>query len=270
VTSDLWREVEATRVPRGCLTFWWLYQAGVLVKSPGGTVVGIDLYLSDAAFRSYRQRRAVPALLDPGQAALDALLASHSHEDHLDPDSVPAFMSHDRLRFLGPPMAVAKVMASPGASPERCSALARGDKAQVGDLSVTAVKARHEFAPEPTPDAVGYLIEHEGVRLYHSGDTLYDSEIVTDTPGTTVSLIAINGTAGNMNAHEAALLAWLQEARLAIPFHYGLWPDEGYGPGATIDPQLFVETYRRLNPGGRTLVLQPGLPVVVDASGLVL
>jgi len=28
-----------------------------------------------------------------------------------------------------------------------------------------------------------------------------------------------------MNVHEAAMLAWLQGARLAVPFHYGLWRD---------------------------------------------
>ena len=36
----------------------------------------------------------------------DALLATHSHADHLDPDSITAFLSHEQTRFVGPPMAV--------------------------------------------------------------------------------------------------------------------------------------------------------------------
>ncbi len=132
-----------------------------------------------------------------------------------------------------------------------------------------AVHARHIFAPEPTPDAVGYLVEHDGVRIYHSGDTDYDKEIIVDTMGTSASLIAINGTAGNMNAHEAAMLAWHQKTRLAVPFHYGLWSDAGYGHGATLDPAMFVDTYRRLAPEGRSLVLTAGREVVIGPDGLV-
>jgi L-ascorbate metabolism protein UlaG (beta-lactamase superfamily) len=78
----------------------------------------------------------------------------------------------------------------------------------------------------------------------------------------------MNGTAGNMNAHEAAMLAWLQGSKLAVPFHYGLWRDADYGEGATLDPGLFVGTYRKLNPGGRALVLEPANAVVLNSDGL--
>ena len=137
-----------------------------------------------------------------------------------------------------------------------------------GDLTVRTVHARHFFGLEPTPDAVGFVLQAGDVSVYHSGDTEYDSEIIADTRGVTASFISINGTTGNMNAHEAAMLAWLQGSRLAVPFHYGLWRDEDYGEGATLDPQLFVGTYNRLNPGGRTLVLEPAAAVVVDRGGL--
>jgi L-ascorbate metabolism protein UlaG (beta-lactamase superfamily) len=212
-------------------------------------LVCIDPYLSDAAFRSYQQARTVPALIDPAGAALDALVASHSHEDHLDPDSITGFMSHERTRFIGPPLAVAKVL-SKGVAAERTTPVRRGTVVEVGD-------------------AVGYVVEHDGVSVYHSGDTQYDNEIVADTMRTSASLIAINGTAGNMNAYEAAMLAWQQKTGLAVPFHYGLWRDEGYGEGATIDPAIFVETYHRLDPQGPTFVLTAGQEVVIGAGGLV-
>jgi L-ascorbate metabolism protein UlaG (beta-lactamase superfamily) len=200
-------------------------------------------------------------------AALDALVVTHSHADHLDPDSVAGFMSHPGTRFVGPPLAAEKVVRA-GVEPSRTVAVRRGSFVEVGDITLRAVHARHYVASEPTPDAVGYLVEHDGVRVYHSGDTEYDSDIVADTMRTSASLIAINGTGGNMNAHEAAMLAWRQQTRLATPIHYGLWPDEGYGDGATLDPQLFVDTYHRLNPEGRTLVLTAGKEVVVGTNGL--
>jgi L-ascorbate 6-phosphate lactonase len=267
-TTQLWDDILGTVVAPGTVSLWWLYQSGLVVKSPGGTLVCIDPYLSDAVLRSYQQARTVPALIDPAVAALDALVASHAHEDHLDPDSISGFMSHERARFIGPPLAVAKVV-SKGVAAERTTPVRRGDIVEVGDLRVRAVYARHPFEPEPAPDAVGYVVEHDGVSVYHSGDTQYDNEIVVDTMRTSASLIAINGTAGNMNAHEAAMLAWQQKTHLAVPFHYGLWSDEGYGEGATLDPAIFVETYHRLDPQGRTFVLTAGKEVVIGVGGLV-
>ncbi|MDA8311253.1 MAG: MBL fold metallo-hydrolase [Actinomycetota bacterium] len=262
----LWSEIDRYEVSRGTLVLWWLYQAGIVVKSPGGTIVAVDPYVSDAVRRSYHLPRNAPALLDPAEVELDALLATHSHEDHLDPDSIGGFMGHGRTRFIGPPMAVDKVLAA-GFGPDRVVAVARGDRVEVGDLSIRTVFARHEFGAEPTPDAVGFVLEHAGVSVYHSGDTEYDSRIVEDTTGVSLSLVPINGTTGNMNVHEAAMLAFRQGARTAVPFHYGLWRDSDYGVGATLDPTVFVDTYRRLKADADALVLNAGAPVVITSSG---
>ena len=265
--SELWEEIRQAAVRPGTVALWWLYQAGLVLKTPGATIVAVDPYLSNAVLRSYQLPRNVPAPLDPLETRVNALLATHSHEDHLDPDSIGAFLSHPATRFIGPPMAVEKVAAA-GVAPECVTAVSRGDVVEVGDLTVRPVPARHLFGLEPTPDAVGYVLSADGVRVYHSGDTEYDSEIIPGTRGVTASFICINGTTGNMNAHEAAMLAWLQGARVAVPFHYGLWQDKDYGEGATLDPQLFVSTYGRLNPAGRTLVLEPATAVVLDSNGV--
>ena len=188
-------------------------------------------------------------------------------EQDAEQDADPAASVDQRTLFIGPPMAADKVLAA-GVPAERSTAVRRGDIVQIRDLTVRAVAARHVFAPEPTPGAVGYVLECGGVSVHHSGDIEYDSEIVSDTRDVSASLICINGTAGNMNAHEAALLAWQQRTRLAIPFHYGLWQDADYGAGATLDPGLFVNTYHRLDPAGATLVLEPAAPVVVRHEGL--
>jgi L-ascorbate 6-phosphate lactonase len=202
------------------------------------------------------------------EVQVGALLATHSHADHLDPGSINAFLDHKSTRFVGPPMAVENVLAA-GIDRARTTSVSRGDVVEIGDLTVRVVHARHLFGLEPTPDAVGYVLEADGVTIYHSGDTEYDSDIISDTRGVTASLISINGTTGNMNAHEAAMLAWLQGAKLAVPFHYGLWRDVDYGEGATLDPELFVNTYHRLDPEGRTHVLSPATAVVLDRNGLV-
>jgi L-ascorbate 6-phosphate lactonase len=266
--TELWQEIDRKQVRPGTVVLWWLYQAGMAIKTSGGTTVLVDPYLSDAVLRSYKLPRNVAPPLDPEEADVAGLLATHSHADHLDPDSVSPLMSHASTQFVGPPMAVDIVLAA-GVGPSRATAISRGDVVRIGDLTVRAVHARHMFGLEPTPDAVGYVLEADGVSLYHSGDTEYDSEIIADTRDVTASFISINGTTGNMNAHEAAMLAWLQGSRLAVPFHYGLWRDQDYGEGATLDPSLFVGTYQRLHPTGRTLVLEAGTAVVLDHDGLV-
>lgn len=266
--SELWQEIAEYEVPPGTAVIWWLYQAGIVVKSPGGTVLAIDPYLSDALVELYNVPRSVPAPLDPAGVELDAVLASHSHPDHLDPGSIAGFASCAATRFIGPPM-VADAVVAAGVERERTVALRRGDVTRVGDVSIRAVCARHLFAALPTPDAIGFVLEVAGASIYHSGDTEYDSEIVADVDQPSAAFIVMNGTGGNMNAHEAALLAWRLGAELAIPFHYGLWYDEGYGPGATLDPGTFVDTYARLAPGARALVLEPARAIVIGAEGLV-
>jgi len=266
-STELWQEIHHVPVRPGTVALWWLYQAGIVLKTPGGKIVVVDPYLSDAVLRSYKLPRNVPSPLDPAEVEADALLATHSHADHLDPDSITPFLRHGQTQFVGPPAAVELVLAE-GVEQQRTTPVGRGDVLEIGDLTVRAVHARHMFGLEPTPDAVGFVLEVDGVSVYHSGDTEYDSDIIADTRGVTASFISINGTTGNMNAHEAAMLAWLQGARLAVPFHYGLWRDSDYGEGATLDPGLFVGTYHKLNPEGRTLVLEPATAVVLDRDGL--
>jgi L-ascorbate 6-phosphate lactonase len=265
--SALWAEIAATTVRPHTVTLWWLYQAGLALKTPGGRVVLVDPYLSNAVERSYGIPRGVPAPLDARDVDADVILASHSHEDHLDPDSIEPFFSHARTTFIGPPLAVAKVVTT-GVDPSRCTSVQRGDRVAVGDLSIRAVRANHVFAPEPVPDAVGYVFEAGGVSVYHSGDTEDDAGIEADTKGVTVSLVPINGTAGNLDVRDAADLVRRQAPVLAIPFHYGLWPDEGYGAGATLDPQVFVDSLRATSPQCRTHIFTPGTAVVVGPKGV--
>ncbi|MCU1489047.1 MAG: Zn-dependent hydrolase of the beta-lactamase fold-like protein [Acidimicrobiaceae bacterium] len=265
--SQLWHEIREAEVVPGTISCWWLYQAGLACKAPDGAVLLVDPYLSDAVTRSYGLARAVPAPLDPAEVEVDAVLASHAHEDHLDPDAIEPFASHPRTRFVGPPTAMAKVTAK-GVDRSRTTALVPGDEIEVGGLTVRAVHARHVFALEPAEDAIGYRISHGDVSVYHSGDTVYDSDIVPDTLGVTASFIAINGTAGNMNAHEAAMLAWRQGAKVAFPFHYGLWQDADYGEGATLDPGAFSDTLARLGGDGTSQVLRVGERVVIGPEGV--
>ncbi|GAA1265149.1 hypothetical protein GCM10009677_16370 [Sphaerisporangium rubeum] len=260
--TSVWPDIRDTAVPEGTVGIWWLYQAGFVIKSPGGTTVAIDPYLSESVVASYGISRGVPAPLTAEESEFDIVLATHPHDDHLDPDCVTAFAAHPGTAFGGPPSAV-KIARGGGFPHDRTHALRRGDTVGVGDVTIEAVMARHMFEQEPTPDAVGYIITAGGWRIYHSGDTEYDARIVDDTEDRVdISLICINGTAGNMDADEAALLAFRQRPRLAVPMHFGLWHDEDYGPGATLDPRRFVDIYHRLAPDADVAIPRIDAPIV--------
>jgi L-ascorbate metabolism protein UlaG (beta-lactamase superfamily) len=80
--------------------------------------------------------------------------------------------------------------------------------------------------------------------------------------------VPINGVGGNMNAHEAALLTWQVAPRIAVPMHYGMWPDEQYGPGATLDPETFRQTLTCLGSETEVRVLREGEIVVFDCGDI--
>ena len=74
----------------------------------------------------------------------------------------------------------------------------------------------------------------------------------------------INGVGGNMNAHEAALLAWHLKAKTVIPMHHILWKDFNGGEQATMDPQLLVDTYQRLGGTGEVKLLAVGEGIIIN------
>jgi L-ascorbate metabolism protein UlaG (beta-lactamase superfamily) len=152
--------------------------------------------------------------------------------------------------------------------------LRRGESYTWRDITVTATFARHEEPGVLAEDAVGYLVILGGVTLWHAGDTDHDARLrsLADA-GIDAAFLPINGGRSNMNAYEAALLAWELKAKLAIPMRCGMWPDDEYGASfgpATLDPAIFEKTYRKLGGDGDIATLHVGeLVLFVPGAGTV-
>ena len=120
------------------------------------------------------------------------------------------------------------------------------------------------------PDAIGLLIEAEGLRIYHTGDTEYDLRLrglaYDKARPIDVMMTVINGTGGNMNAHEAALLAWQIKPKFVIPLHNILWKDFTGGEQATLDPNTFADTYHRLGGDGQVRLLDVGEGIELSSA----
>ena len=90
----------------GQTTLFSVGQAGYLIKSSAGQLLGIDLYLSDCVERLEGHigfKRLLPKILSPYDLELDCLIATHPHFDHFDFDSVPEIMANGRTRLHARP-----------------------------------------------------------------------------------------------------------------------------------------------------------------------
>jgi L-ascorbate metabolism protein UlaG (beta-lactamase superfamily) len=245
-------------VRHGTVACAWLGQAGYLMKAHNGLTVMIDPYLSDEGEKQEGLKRVFEPPVTAAELEPDLLLVTHGHLDHFDEPTIRTFATGGRTTLVAPPSCVARA-SELGWVQSRLRALLPGQSARKGGCHVTATFARHTL-----PDAVGYLMTIDGVRLWHSGDTEYDERLRTPaTQHLDVAFICINGGGGNMNANEAALLAWQLKPRAVVPMHYGMWPADGYryggaAPGATPDPALFVATLAKLNPRMRVRELEVG------------
>ncbi len=250
-------------VPPGHVLAWWLGGSGFIFKTPGGTQVSIDPYLSDSAERIFGagNKRGFPPPIGAEDVRATAVISTHWHEDHLDPGAIPVIARHSpTTQFIMPPSATARAL-SWGVPRDRVTALTVGQSLTVGDVKVTSVPARHEAGIPgwEVPDAMGVVLEAEGLRIYHSGDTEYDVRLrELRREGFDVVIACINGATGNMNAYEAALLAWYLGAGTVIPMHHLLWEGNPGGPDATLDPALFEETYHKLGGTGRVVLPEIG------------
>jgi L-ascorbate metabolism protein UlaG (beta-lactamase superfamily) len=265
---ELLAEIEGSVPPPGSLAIWWLGQSGFLIKSRRG-LLAVDLYLSESLTRKYEgtARPHVRMTRAPCRGAdlanVELVLASHKHSDHLDPETLSGLLA-----------------ASPGATlvlPEALLDHARGlslpDNGLIGvdagglieraGFRVRAVPAAHETIDRDEKGRhlyLGYVIESEGRRLYHSGDSLAYSGLHGELGREPfdVLFLPINGrdpargVPGNMTAAEAVDLAAQVRPRYVVPHHYDMFTFN------TVPAETFEAEARRLPPGVKPRILRCG------------
>jgi L-ascorbate 6-phosphate lactonase len=252
------------RIRVGAVACAWLGQAGYLIKTSSGLTVMIDPYFSDEVERQEGLKRLFPPPITAAELRPDILLVSHGHPDHFDEPTISALGSAGRTLLVAPPSCISRAKGL-GWPASRMRSLEPGKSATKRGLRMTATFARHTW-----PDAIGFLLDLDGLRLWHSGDTEYDQHLrALATAKIDVAFICINGGGGNMNAHEAALLASELKPRTTVPMHYGLWAAKDYryggaAPDATPDPRLFEATLRKLSTRTRIRTLEVGRIVTLS------
>lgn len=271
--SSLPARIALAQPAAGSLAAWWLGGSGFIFKTPAGRQVWIDPYLSDVVKTMFGIGRAFPPPITAAEGEPDFVISTHWHEDHLDPGCIPELARRrPKAKFIMSPGAMAHAV-SWGLAPAQITTLVPGQTLDLGDVKLTALVARHEAGIPgwEVPDAFGVILDFDGVRIYHTGDTDYDARIHRAAAATPLALatLCINGSVGNMNAHEAALLAWHLNAKTLIPHHHILWsrPPDKIPACETLDPRLFAGTYAKLGGAAKVILPAVGDGYTITANG---
>jgi L-ascorbate 6-phosphate lactonase len=266
--AELIEEIEGTNPAPRSLSVWWLGQSGFLMKSRAG-LLAIDPYLSEHLTKKYEATdrphvRMTRAPIRGGDLrGVDLVLASHRHSDHLDPGTLPDLMAASTGAVLALPEAIRGHAIGMGLPADRLSGLEAGGRLEHAGFRVRAVPSAHEGLDTDEEGRhlyLGFVIESEGLRLYHSGDSLA-YEGLADRLGADrfdVLFLPINGrdparqVPGNMSAAEAVDLAAILKPRYVVPHHYDMFTFN------TIPVAVFESEARRLPEGVAARVLRCG------------
>ena len=209
--------------------------------------------LTDPWFKMNPIWRAVPPAFQPDElGTIHFILSSHNHLDHLDAPSLKLALRQGAT-VVGSER-VARRARRFGI--KQTFALNTGDEHDFGSFSVKATPAFHPLAK----DAIGFLMEAEGKRIYYCGDTRPDTELVgflqqagtIDVAFLQIACAVYFGKDDGLNLKTAAELAKAFKPRLVVPMHY-------HGRFKEADPAALGELLAETDI--ETIVVEPGKEV---------
>lgn len=152
-----------------------------------------------------------PFQISDGPSA-DIILVSHEHFDHCSPDDIARIQKPETVIITD----------------EQSAAKLSGDiRVVLPNQSVTVDGVKIETVPSYNTDKafhpqannwLGFIVEVEGVRIYHTGDADFIPEMKSIQ--TDIALLPVSGTYV-MDASQAVEAALAIKPKLAIPMHYG-------------------------------------------------
>lgn len=261
-SAALEQQITSLKVPYGQLALWSLGQAGFIIKG-GETLICIDPYLSEPVGFSRR----VPVVLAPAALPqLNIVFATHEHLDHADPRTLGPMLAAAEGATLVTSVQGQAIARDVGVAEERIVTPSLGQRQELGGLAFTAIPAAHysyEVDQHGRSRWMGFLIECNGVTLYHAGDTILFPELLIALADVRadIALIPINGrdfmrdvhhTIGNLWPHEAVELGLHVKANVLIGIHNDMFSGNRVAPG------LLFDAVERMAPFQRCHTLQAG------------
>lgn len=238
----LLNDIQTSQPEPGEVAIWWLGQSGYAIKT-ASILFYIDLYLSEHLTAKYAHTekphiRMTEAPIRGGDITnAEWVFASHKHSDHLDPETMPALFRASPNARLILPAAIVDYAVGLGLPHERLISTPGDETISVGGMTVHSIPSAHpglDYSDKEGYPFLGYIFEVDGVRLYHSGDTLVYDGLADRLKYFSLdfAFLPINGTDArrdalkvppNMNMREAVKLAKAVSVPLVIPHHYDMF-----------------------------------------------
>jgi L-ascorbate metabolism protein UlaG (beta-lactamase superfamily) len=185
-----------------------------------------------------------PTAARPSEKA-DIVFITHEHFDHCAPDDI-------RKNISSGAIIVASEECTSKLSGFKAKFVRPGQKGSLADVSFEAVPAYNVnkfkepgVAYHPKSSKVGFIIEADGKRVYHAGDTDFIPEM-KELQRIDVALLPIGGTF-TMTIDEAVEAAKTIHAKLTLPMHYKTFHN------IQADPEEFVAKLKAAGLDARAL-----------------
>jgi L-ascorbate metabolism protein UlaG (beta-lactamase superfamily) len=239
--------------PGDGLRLYWLGQAGFVVEAAGRRIV-IDPYLSDSLAEKYRGtprphvRMMPPPVSIERIGAIDLVICTHAHTDHMDPGTLKLLLRLNPNAALLAPRAVrVKALDRSGIEESRLLLINNGETIEFGSgFVIIATRSAHEALEMDQAGQypfLGYLFDFGGLRLWHSGDCVpflgLEDELRTLRPN--IALLPVNGrradlarsgVSGNFSLNEAIKLGRAIGVSDLVAHHYGMFDFNTADPDA--------------------------------------
>lgn len=247
------REVSQTQILNDTISFWNLGQAGILLKGrPEDGFIVIDPYLTKSIEESNPETefiRAYSPVLSPEMLqGINGVVITHEHDDHMDLPTLDKIAAGSEDTVFAVPAPLVSLLENKVTISSLIGAKAH-EPFRIKGFKITPAPAAHiEYEVDTHGNfySLGYFIEVNGIRLYHSGDTVITPLLIEKVKefNPHVAFLPINGgdyfrtslgMIGNMNFREAADFSVAVGVDLIIPIHYDMFPTNRENPAYFVD-----------------------------------
>lgn len=263
-------EIDNDVVEKGTVAMWWIGCVGLWMKTETNTSIVIDpwfgngkqthkaKYMKDThqmanmtgGRLNQPNRRANPIVIDPFAVTnVDAVLATHYHRDHIDPNFAAAVLQNvkKKVPFIGPKEAI-KIWRDWGVPEDRLVECKPNDEIVIGDITIVCLDSfdrtclvTTDELPEDQKDirgicptnmddkAVNYLLKTPAGNIYHSGDSHYSIRYAEHGKRHKIDVAFGSygenpvGNQDKMTSIDILRMAEATRCQVVIPLHYDVW-----------------------------------------------